>query len=104
MPVPKASGSTSTTRSNSSPFACSGVSARTRDVGGSARTSIEVPITAAMPSECVASHASRIAPSSDIAPCATGMPFPRTDTGTLAVGIAARMTGSASAMTSRGVR
>src|SRR6266568_1848819 len=33
MPVPNASGSTRTTRSNSSPLASSGVSDRTRDVG-----------------------------------------------------------------------
>ncbi|CAB4705304.1 unannotated protein [freshwater metagenome] len=37
-------------------------------------------------------------------PCSTGTPLLRTEVGTLASGIAARITGSASAITSVGVR
>ena len=47
---------------------------------------------------------SRIEPSSDVDPWTTGMPLLRIDVGTLASGSTALITGSASAMTSSGVR
>ena len=56
------------------------------------------------PSACSASQVSRIEPSSDADPWTTGTPLLRMDVGTLASGSTARMTGSASAMTSSGVR
>ena len=43
-------------------------------------------------------------PTETVDPCATGTLVRRTEVGTLASGITARMTGSASAMTSCGVR
>ncbi len=61
-------------------------------------------MTHAVPSACSASHAPRTASRSATAPWATGTPVLRTDVGTFASGIAARTTGSASAMISRGVR
>ena len=61
-------------------------------------------MTHATPSACSAAQAARIASSSASDPCRTGMPLLRIDVGTLASGRAARMTGSASAMTSAGVR
>src|SRR5688500_6769138 len=100
MPSPNDSGSTRTTRSNSSPFDSSGVSDRTRSVG----TNDGAPMTQAIPSGSSASQAATTDSSSDTDPCATGMPDERTEVGTLASGSAARMTGSASAMTSEGVR
>ena len=66
--VPNASGSTRTTRSNSSPFDSSGVSDRTRDVA----RNVGSPMTQAIPSACAASQVSRIEPSSEAAPCTTG--------------------------------
>jgi hypothetical protein len=61
-------------------------------------------ITQAVPSTCVASHVSMIDVRSATAPCATGTPVLRIEVGTLASGTAARITGSAAAMTSAGVR
>ena len=61
-------------------------------------------MTQAIPSACSASQASRIESSSDADPCTTGTPLLRIEVGTLASGSTARMTGSASAMTSSGVR
>src|SRR5215470_16465160 len=94
MPSPNASGSTRTTRSNSSPLASSGVSDRTRDVAAN----VASPMTAAIPSACAASQAPRIASRSETGPCKTGTPVLRMEVGTLASGSTARMTGSASAM------
>jgi hypothetical protein len=98
--VPNASGSTRTTRSNSSPFDSSGVSDRTRDVA----RNVGSPMTQAIPSACSASQVSRIESSSATGPWTTGTPLLRMEVGTLASGSTARMTGSASAMTSSGVR
>jgi hypothetical protein len=100
IPVPNASGSTRTTRSNSRPFTSSGVSDRTRDVAGNAGS----PTTQAIPSSCSASQAPTIPSSSAIEAWTTGTPVLRIEVGTLASGRAARITGSASAMTSAGVR
>ena len=61
-------------------------------------------MTQAMPSACVASQVSRIEPRSDVGPWTTWTPLLRMEIGTLASGNTARMTGSASAMTSSGVR
>jgi hypothetical protein len=61
-------------------------------------------MTHAVPSACAASHASRIWPSSAVDPWTTGRPLLRMEVGTLASGSTARMTGSASVMTSSGVR
>ena len=61
-------------------------------------------MTQAIPSACAASQASRMPSSSDADPWTTGMPLLRIEVGTLASGSTARMTGSASAMTSCGVR
>ena len=61
-------------------------------------------MTQAIPSACVASHVSRIDPRSDAGAWTTGRPLLRMEVGTLASGSAARMTGSASAITSDGVR
>jgi hypothetical protein len=47
---------------------------------------------------------SRIGPRSDADPYRTGRPLLRMEIGTLASGSTARMTGSATAMTSSGVR
>src|SRR2546429_8941776 len=58
MPLPNASGSTRTTRSNSSPFDSSGVSDQMRDVAWN----VGSPMTQAIPSACVASQVSRIEP------------------------------------------
>lgn len=100
MPSPNRSGSTSTTRSNSSPFASSGVSERTRSRAANPGS----PITHAMPSGCSASQASRITSRSAIGARVTGIPLLRTEVGTFASGIAARISGSASSMISLGVR
>src|SRR5213078_1002055 len=72
IPVPNVSGSTSTTRSNSSPLASTGVSDLTRGVAGKAGA----PMTQATPSPsaCAASHPSMTWPRSDAGPCRTGMP------------------------------
>jgi hypothetical protein len=105
MSVPKVSGSMSTTRSNSRPLASTGDSDRMREVGRKAPAGRSAtPITLAIPSSCAASQVSRIAPSSDADRCTTGAPLLRTEVGTLASGRTARMTGSASAITSAGVR
>ena len=81
------------------------VSQRTRDVAPNALASISpAPMTQAMPSGWVASHVSRIEPRSDASAWTTGRPLLRIEVGTLASGSAARMTGSAFAMTSAGVR
>ena len=61
-------------------------------------------MTQAIPSACAASQASRIASRSAADPWTTGTPVLRIEVGTLASGSTARMTGSASAMTSSGVR
>ncbi len=61
-------------------------------------------MTQAIPSACAASQVSRIEPRSEADPCTTGTPLLRMEVGTLASGSTARMTGSASAMTSSGVR
>jgi hypothetical protein len=61
-------------------------------------------MTQAIPSACAASQPSRIELSSEARPCTTGTPLVRMEVGTLASGSTARMTGSASAMTSFGVR
>ena len=61
-------------------------------------------MTQAIPSACAASQVSRIESRSDVEPWTTGTPLLRMEVGTLASGSTARMTGSASAMTSSGVR
>ena len=61
-------------------------------------------MTQAIPSSCSASQVSRIESRSDTDPCTTGTPLLRIEVGTLASGSTARMTGSASAITSSGVR
>ena len=86
---PNASGSTTTTRSNSSPFASSGVRERTRDVAAKAGS----PITHAMPSACSSSQPSTIA--SQLATpsrARRGCRCCGRMSGTFASGIAARMT------------
>ena len=103
IPSPNASGSTRTTRSNSRPFVSSGASDGT----------LRSPATPGH----VGDHRSRrqCRRSSRRARCRapiadptsnrmTGTPLLRTDVGTLASGITALMTGSASAITSSGVR
>ena len=77
-----------------------GVRNRTR-ASGNGRSS---PITQAMPSSCAASQAARIPSRSAGVAWRTGTPLARTETGTFASGRAARIAGSASAMTSSGVR
>ena len=89
--------STSTTRSNSSPFAVSGVSDLTRSVA----TKVGSPITQAMPSP---SHSASTRSRSAWTPWITGNPELRIDTGTFASGSTARITGAASSMISDGVR
>ena len=61
-------------------------------------------MTQAIPSACAASQVSRTEPRSEYPRRTTGTPLLRMEVGTLASGSAARMTGSASAMTSVGVR
>src|SRR3982750_4110480 len=102
MPVPNVSGSTRTTRSDSSPFDSSGVSDRMRDVP----RNVGSPMTQAMPSPsaCAASQVSTIDPSCVADPWRTGTPLLRMEVGTLASGITARMTGSALALASAGAR
>ncbi len=62
------------------------------------------PMTQATPSRWSASQSSSIAARSDVRPWTTGTPVLRTEVGTLASGTTARITGSASTMTSAGVR
>ena len=61
-------------------------------------------MTQPMPSACPSSHAATTASRSATEPCSTGTPLLRIDVGTFASGSTARITGSASAMTSAGVR
>jgi hypothetical protein len=61
-------------------------------------------MTQAIPSACAASQVSRIELRSEADPWTTGTSLLRMEVGTLASGSTARMTGSASAMTSSGVR
>jgi hypothetical protein len=61
-------------------------------------------MTQATPSPCEASQVSRIGCRSEADRRTTGTPVLRMEVGTLASGSTARMTGSASAMTSSGVR
>jgi hypothetical protein len=61
-------------------------------------------MTQASPSPWPASQPSTMEPTSDVDPCTTGIPLRRIDVGTFASGSTARMTGSASAMTSSSVR
>ena len=61
-------------------------------------------MTQAIPSACSASQVRRSSRSSDAGPWTTGTPVLRIEVGTLASGSTARITGSASAMTSSGVR
>ena len=61
-------------------------------------------MTQAIPSALSASQPSSTEPSSDDGPWTTGIPLLRTEVGTLASGRTARITGSASAMISSGVR
>src|SRR5262245_58789649 len=75
MPVPNASGSTRTTRSNSSPFDSSGVSDWTRD----GALNVGSPMTQAIPSACAASQVPRIEPRSEVDPWTTGTSLVRSD-------------------------
>ena len=104
MPSPNDSGSTSTTGSNSSPLDRSGVSERTRGVGRKVPSSISLPMTQAIPSSWAATQVSMMDASPAVAPCSTGTPLLRTEVGTSASGNTVLITGSASAITSSGVR
>ena len=61
-------------------------------------------MTQAMPSACAACQVSRIEARSDVDPCTTGISLLRMEVGTLASGKTDLITGSASAITSSGVR
>ena len=97
------SGSTRTTRSNSSPFDSSGVSDLTRDVarnGTATARADDAGGPVGMRGEPGVQDRAQLQGGS----VDDGMPLLRMDVGTLASGITALMTGSASAMTSSGVR
>src|SRR5699024_1364643 len=84
VPVPNDSGRTSTTRSNSSPLASSGVSRCTRGWSGRSRSCSAVAITADSPSVCCSSQLSSSSDSWSSEPWVTGSPVLRTEVGTFA--------------------